>query len=421
MNKVPARNTLYHFTTGFPYIDAADRSFSEPELPYLHKKFEKIVNIPYYSGRECMPLPEGVSVDKSFSAVRASRVWNPLLWLTALEDKNVRTEIRGMKGGVRRILAGGLTALAVARWVRNVLPVDGRGSLLYTNSLSPVTLGICKGVSGRNGYRVVSRCIGGDVREENHKSLYIPYKRAGLEAVDWLFPVSSSLRDFLIRQKKSLKSKSTVARNGVPKAGFMIKQSTDGRRRILSCGSMVELKRYDLLAKAMILLAKNNTKCEYEWRHMLWGKMDKSIKQLICHEAPSNLSVIMVRGITDVVNYYKKISADLFVHVSRSEGWGLAVSEALSCGLPVLATDSGGVADQVEESVGRLICNEINERELANHIGQMLGAPSVLEAKKERARLKWEECANSKKNYEKFANNLLKVSKSRDLAGLRLD
>jgi glycosyltransferase involved in cell wall biosynthesis len=39
---------------------------------------------------------------------------------------------------------------------------------------------------------------------------------------------------------------------------------------------------------------------------------------------------------------------DLFIMPSRSEGWGLAAAEALAHGIPVVASDTGGLACIVE-------------------------------------------------------------------------
>lgn len=45
-------------------------------------------------------------------------------------------------------------------------------------------------------------------------------------------------------------------------------------------------------------------------------------------------------------------SSDAFVLPTRGEGWGLPVTEAMACGLPVIATDYSAPAEILDESIG---------------------------------------------------------------------
>jgi glycosyltransferase involved in cell wall biosynthesis len=46
-----------------------------------------------------------------------------------------------------------------------------------------------------------------------------------------------------------------------------------------------------------------------------------------------------------LARYYQ--AADLFLNASIAELWGMVITEALACGIPVVATDVGGVSEQV--------------------------------------------------------------------------
>jgi glycosyltransferase involved in cell wall biosynthesis len=53
----------------------------------------------------------------------------------------------------------------------------------------------------------------------------------------------------------------------------------------------------------------------------------------------------------DDINSYLT-TADVFVSTSIAETFGVAVREAMLCGLPVIATKSGGVEDSINEITG---------------------------------------------------------------------
>lgn len=81
--------------------------------------------------------------------------------------------------------------------------------------------------------------------------------------------------------------------------------------------------------------------------------------------------------------------ADLFVYTSLSETYGQVVSEALWCGLPVIAfVDDKGVSDQViHESDGFLVdpTRPASDREFASRVCQLLRDPSLRLAFSKRA------------------------------------
>lgn len=81
-------------------------------------------------------------------------------------------------------------------------------------------------------------------------------------------------------------------------------------------------------------------------------------------------------------------SADVLIVPSTSEeGFGRVIMESLSCSLPVIASNKGGIPEAMDESVGRLI--EINPESIKNSVEYFFKYPLRL--------------ANLSKNTRKFA------------------
>ena len=87
-------------------------------------------------------------------------------------------------------------------------------------------------------------------------------------------------------------------------------------------------------------------------------------------------SIILIKGIEKSVEFHGKLSpaalcnlyhhCDFYVCSSVWESFGLSVLEALFCGLPVLATNCGGVTEFMNNQNGLLIENDRCDETLLN-------------------------------------------------------
>jgi glycosyltransferase involved in cell wall biosynthesis len=84
---------------------------------------------------------------------------------------------------------------------------------------------------------------------------------------------------------------------------------------------------------------------------------------------------IKLNGFVDnknLIKFYQSQPVDLFLNVSASEGLPVSIMEALSFGIPVIATDVGGTSELVNENNGQLIPANFDINELAYSIECML-------------------------------------------------
>jgi glycosyltransferase involved in cell wall biosynthesis len=62
---------------------------------------------------------------------------------------------------------------------------------------------------------------------------------------------------------------------------------------------------------------------------------------------------------------------DVFVFPSLKEGLGVALLEAMACGLPVVATRAGGVVDIVEDNRSGLLVSARDPASIANAVASL--------------------------------------------------
>ncbi len=144
------------------------------------------------------------------------------------------------------------------------------------------------------------------------------------------------------------------------------------KKYMLFAGRLVRRKGLDILLKAF-----SQIKDEFSDLHLIIageskGQLDgieSSIRDM-CLELELNNRINFVGLIQEPEKYYQ--ASDIFVFPSRKEGMPNAILEAMSCGMPVLASDIGGNVDIITHMVnGFLFANEDVEM-LANSIRALM-------------------------------------------------
>lgn len=122
--------------------------------------------------------------------------------------------------------------------------------------------------------------------------------------------------------------------------------------RILSVGRLSHEKGHDVLLRAFARMAVGGAPV----RLMLVGDgPERRALESLAQELGIASSVEFTGVLLDEALAAEMRAADLFVLPSRSEGFGVALIEALATGLPVVATRSGGPQDIVQGGDGVLV------------------------------------------------------------------
>ncbi len=203
--------------------------------------------------------------------------------------------------------------------------------------------------------------------------------------------------------------KLVVSRLGVPYRGTC-PASQDDVLRIVSCSNLYTVKRVIKIAKAL----KKIDSFQIEWTHV--GDGVASLKKELLEytaELPSNIKFNFLGRIknSQLMEYYKAHPVDLFINVSISEGVPVSIMEALSFGIPVIATDVGGTGELVNGSCGELLDPYFEVTELAQSIRNFYKTNFKNENLRVGAYNTWKLLASAENNYNYFTKKILNFQK----------
>ena len=129
----------------------------------------------------------------------------------------------------------------------------------------------------------------------------------------------------------------------------------DRARLILSVGALVDHKAHDTGIRAIERLGKIRSDVTY------WIAGDGNLRSALDALA-SSVNRSLGRDAVCLLGYRDDIpkllaATDVYYHPSRLEGLGTAVLDAMACGLPVVASRAGGLADAVKDNETGLLAD----------------------------------------------------------------
>lgn len=190
---------------------------------------------------------------------------------------------------------------------------------------------------------------------------YVRYmhNRYKFSLLDGVYFISYKIRDMFFKGvdnlEMDLKKKAFVAYLGSIKNTSSINVPDPDSFNICSCSRMIPLKRIELILEVL----RDWDQCHIKWTHIGDGPLFADITEKarkICRDNPM-VKIDLVGRVTNenVKLFYATHPIDLFVNLSEIEGLPISIMEAISYGIPVLATDVGGTSEIVTSGTGYLL------------------------------------------------------------------
>lgn len=225
--------------------------------------------------------------------------------------------------------------------------------------------------------------------------------------------------------KPACEENSAIACDGLPdgKGGIIPTRGCNGVLKLVSCSNVIELKRVDLIFRSITTildtpeLYSRLTDAGYskiEWTHFGSGNLMEDLQSTVidyfasngnaynsasspnqygndyayensienkelkdfnqkifrCDSEKLKISLMGQTAHSKVLKYYERISGDLFLLLSRTEGVPISLMEAMSFSIPIIATAVGGVPEifknHLRDAENSFVQHVINEQNNSN-------------------------------------------------------
>ncbi len=196
------------------------------------------------------------------------------------------------------------------------------------------------------------------------KPVWQPVLRKIISSADWLLAASEEIRDVALSLYPHPRAEAVT--NGVDTDMFRPMKATlpyDGRKRIIVPRRLFEKNGVEYLVRALPLA---NARMSLEALIIGDGperpKLEGLAREL---GVADSVQFLGARPNSEMPGYMS--SADVAVFPSLMEATSVAALEAMSCGLPVAASNVGGLPEIVDETVGTLF-EPANPQSLADKL-----------------------------------------------------
>ena len=403
--------TIYLFSNCYPFGMVAE-SFLKDELLVASKiPCCKIVIIPLHKGRYKRDLPSNITLNTKLSDTTLLQrikvfflmIFGWYFWFIPFQGKYSPKSKSDYFQAVKYLYGSYL--------VKNFLLKNKddfeEGSIFYSYWFNHTILGfyMAKNVGFFKQNSIYTRAHRFDVYEES-VGTYFPYSDKMLAITDNVFVVSDEGVFYLKRKYPIFAKKIEVSRLGV--FSNCVKQNIGKgwEISILSCSNIIPVKRVDLIFNSINRFCQVYGHLKVKWTHIGGGEgfdtLQKDIKSKEC-----NLTIDLIGSVdkTEVMEIYKKGYFNLFVNLSLSEGIPVAIMEAISWGIPVLATDVGGNKEIVTEDTGLLLAVDFVQKQFNDSVLTLMENREALSKSTFEFYLK---NYNAEINYTNFYMNQLK-------------
>lgn len=374
--------TLLLLTEAYPLGGVTEQAFIEPEIGLLCRSFDRVIIAPVMERGAQLPLPPNAEVSRALLHPptlpdRVCALLHPTVWRHLWHDRSYIHSARKLLAA----LSFSTRVLHYQRLIRRMnLPED---TVCYTFWFEYQAAAVA-----RLKLPLVSRAHGHDVYDAQYPFLSHSWRLDTLRHARGVYAASDAARVYIQTDYPDYAAKVHTAPLGSPDPVGSNPDSDTDTVNLLTVSRLVPVKGVLRAAECIKALAEKIPEQKFHWTVIGDGPQMPELREKTA-SLPSNLTVQLLGAMpnADIHRYMADNHVDFLVQLSLSEGGRpIAICEAMSYGVPVIASAVGGVPEVVDDSVGVLLSPHPTPAEFAARVSASLPRRHTLRTA---ARTRW--------------------------------
>jgi sugar transferase (PEP-CTERM/EpsH1 system associated) len=209
-------------------------------------------------------------------------------------------------------------------------------------------------------------------------------RRLASPFIQYFIPVSQDLQKWLIDFVGIPDKKVKLIRNGINTDKFQTVKKPDECLRLAIIARLTPVKDHKNLIDAFSHLTHSlDAEQMPRLRVIGSGPLEQELKSYVENKG-LNYCIKFLGERHDIVELLSEV--DVFVLSSIAEGIPMTILEAMSCGIPVVATRVGGIPEVIEDRRNGRLVDKQNPEQLANALLEYIQQPHIVEVESISAR-----------------------------------
>jgi glycosyltransferase involved in cell wall biosynthesis len=414
--------TLIFITSHFPYYPG--ESFIEAEFPYLYSAFDRVIIIARdVSSNKTRPLPPGVKVYRynpssspfGYLSIPVILGGNLKKTVSVFKDEvSFRNEIKRPLSFFQKLflMKTMVKSLQFRDFIQEVIKreklEDGIVIYSYWMNIGARAMSLLddfKGIRIARAHRI-------DLYEKVTDMKYLPLLRRISLTLDAIFFISEHGKEYFEYNTGLPAQKNLVSRLGINNPyPFNPGKAGSDVFRIVSCSGLIKVKRVHLIIQALDKLRPGK---KIIWNHFGEGDLKDELYRMAEKRLGSkeNFGFRFMGQVpnAELMEFYNSHGIGLFINTSASEGIPVSIMEAQSFGIPVIATDTGGIREIIKENTGIILPPLFSIADLTNWIEYYVNMePEEMAGIKNIVYNNWKQNFSARSNYEEFIKKVNRI------------